>query len=175
MASTILTTIKRWDDAAFLAFNDLRRRHIMSRSFRFATQTGNGLLYLACAPLVWRFSPDRFRFFIVSAGIAFVFSLVAHPLVKKLVRRQRPFETLPTKADFVPIERFSFPSGHTTHAFTMAVVLAVIFPPLSFPVFVWATIIGVSRIYLGVHFPSDVLAGMALGCLCGALGLTLGA
>lgn len=66
----------------------------------------------------------------------------------------------------------SFPSGHTTIAFACATVLVGIAPRLAAPCFVLAAAIGFSRIYVGVHYPLDVIGGAALGVLIG-LGLTV--
>jgi len=59
---------------------------------------------------------------------------------------------------------YSFPSGHATVAFAFATILAFKIPKTRIPVFILATLIGVSRIYIGAHYPSDVLAGAVLGC-----------
>ena len=61
----------------------------------------------------------------------------------------------------------AFPSGHTTTAFACATVLAWASPRLAVPVFVLAAAIGLSRIYVGVHWPLDVLGGAVLGVLVG--------
>jgi undecaprenyl-diphosphatase len=62
-----------------------------------------------------------------------------------------------------PADRFSFPSGHATAAFLFAGLAAVSFPVLAPFAYVWASLIALSRVVLGVHFPSDILAGALLG------------
>ena len=175
MATPILVTIQRLDDTAFLSLYQIRNRQVIKAFFRFITESGNGLLYIACLPIIYYLSHENFNTFLSSAVSAFVVGLIAHPLIKKTVHRLRPYENLPQiKVDFRPIERFSFPSGHTTHAFLMATILATLFPMLTLPLFTWAFLVGLSRIYLGVHYPSDVLAGMALGMLCAWFGIWVG-
>lgn len=61
----------------------------------------------------------------------------------------------------------SFPSGHTSVAFACATVLTAIAPGLAAPLFVLAAAIGFSRLYVGVHYPLDVVGGAALGVLVG--------
>ncbi len=66
----------------------------------------------------------------------------------------------------------SFPSGHTSISFACATVLAAIAPKLALPCFVLAAAIGFSRIYVGVHYPLDVIGGAALGVLVGLVVLS---
>jgi membrane-associated phospholipid phosphatase len=63
----------------------------------------------------------------------------------------------------------SFPSGHATGAFSLATVVAARYRKLAIPAYLGATVIGLSRIYLGRHYPSDVAAGAALGVASGIL------
>lgn len=86
--------------------------------------------------------------------------------LKYSVRRDRPFESY----DFIDpqvhaAERRSFPSGHTGHAFAAATSLSIAFPKwyVIAPAYLWAGAVGYSRMHLGVHYPSDVLAGAVIG------------
>jgi undecaprenyl-diphosphatase len=65
----------------------------------------------------------------------------------------------------MPSDRFSLPSGHTAAAWVIAILVALHYPILAIPVFIWATLVGISRVYLGVHYPTDILAGFILGTL----------
>jgi undecaprenyl-diphosphatase len=80
--------------------------------------------------------------------------------MKFLVNRQRPCG--------VQIRQdASFPSGHTTFLFTQAYIISHHYPRTTVPVFAFAGVVGLSRIYLQKHYPSDVIAGVALGLLTG--------
>jgi undecaprenyl-diphosphatase len=64
---------------------------------------------------------------------------------------------------WLPPSDFSFPSGHTLHAFANATLIALHCPPAAVPVLLFAACVGASRVFLAAHFTSDVLAGMLLG------------
>lgn len=84
--------------------------------------------------------------------------------LKSLLSRERPYNILKGLNTFdIILKDYSFPSGHTSASFAIATTVALNIPKLSIVVFIIALIIGVSRIYLGVHYPTDVVAGMILG------------
>lgn len=87
---------------------------------------------------------------------------------KDWLDRDRPPLRDPDPAPLVSLPvTSSFPSGHATVAFACATVLALAAPRLRWPLFALAALIAFSRVYVGVHYPLDVLAGAALGVLIG--------
>ncbi|HUQ23132.1 MAG TPA: phosphatase PAP2 family protein [Gaiellaceae bacterium] len=126
-----------------------------------------GLVWLAIAlavALVWR-RPSVFLITVLADALADLAAEVG----KVLVDRHRPFEHQLGP----PSARHSFPSGHTSTSFACATVLALYVPRLRVPFFVLATLIGLSRIYNAMHYPSDVLAGAILGTFV-AIGVVRG-
>lgn len=86
--------------------------------------------------------------------------------LKELIARPRPYDSYPGMLDVYEIQDdFSMPSGHTSGAFATATALSIKYPRwyVIVPSFLWAGSVGFSRMHLGVHYPTDVLAGAALG------------
>jgi len=104
---------------------------------------------------------------VTSAGVAFG--------MKQIFKRERPFVTHKNvyhNKNNSPTDRYSFPSGHTATAFSMATSLTLRYPdkPVIIAIsYLYAAIVGYGRIYLGVHYPSDVLGGMLIGSGSAAL------
>lgn len=73
-----------------------------------------------------------------------------------------------------PLDHFSFPSGHTLHAVLFSVMLGTYFPALLPVLLVFSVLVALSRMVLGLHYPTDVLAGAGLGLTLGLLGLQVG-
>jgi len=101
----------------------------------------------------------------IELGAASALNLGMTYLLKYSIKRDRPYTTYP---DIIPKSSEgspSFPSGHTSSSFATATSLSLIYPKwyVIAPSFIWAGSVGYSRMYLGVHYPSDVAAGALLG------------
>jgi undecaprenyl-diphosphatase len=108
----------------------------------------------------------RLAFPLVVSGMA---GLVLFKAAKLLLRRPRPFERhAHVVAHAHPPDVFSFPSGHALHAGALGAIVALAHPTLWLLGVAWALAMSVSRVVLGLHYPSDVAAGVVLGALLGA-------
>jgi undecaprenyl-diphosphatase len=138
-----------------------------------ATRLGDGWLWYSLAILFLLFGGAQ-RYAAVSASACAALAGVAvFKALKRLSRRQRPCQLEPhCWSKVLPPDRFSFPSGHTMTAFSIALVLSYFYRGMEVPVFFLACSIAVSRIVLGMHFLSDVLAGAVLGVGLGCCALT---
>ena len=102
-----------------------------------------------------------FLFVGLSVGLA---GLISY-LIKKVMLVPRPYEIDARISQLSVGGGFSFPSGHTTEAFAAAISLLLLFPTwrVALPAFTWAALVAFSRIYLGVHYPFDILGGIIIG------------
>lgn len=105
--------------------------------------------------------------------VAYLIEIPLYLLLKLLLKRSRPSNFKKFTPAIQPADRFSFPSGHSTAAFLFAALIIANFPVWSSVVYLWAFLVGMSRIVLGVHYPSDVIAGALLGTGVGAFVISL--
>jgi membrane-associated phospholipid phosphatase len=98
-------------------------------------------------------------------GETFAASAFITLVLKNVTKRDRPYVTYPEIDNVVEESGYSFPSGHTSLAFATATSLSMAYPKwyVIAPSFLWAGAVGYSRLYLGVHYPTDVLAGAIVG------------
>jgi undecaprenyl-diphosphatase len=145
----------------------------LRNTFRIASRLGDGVIWyamLALLPLLYGRAAIRP---IVVMAITGVIGVLLYKVLKKVCVRERPFITHSTiSLAMPPLDRYSFPSGHTLHAVAFAWQAIAAFPELSWVLVPLATLIAASRVVLGLHYPTDVLAGAALGAGLATTGLT---
>ncbi|AJA49822.1 PA-phosphatase-like phosphoesterase [Clostridium pasteurianum DSM 525 = ATCC 6013] len=108
----------------------------------------------------------RTRILSIETTASIILSSLIARFIKIHVSRIRPYITLKnlyTKK--IGIDNYSFPSGHTTVAFSIGTIIALNTPAIGFFSILAAIAVGISRMYLGVHYPTDVFVGMILGTL----------
>lgn len=110
------------------------------------------------------FGSPRNKLVGVEALLALAISQIIVHSLKRLLNRERPYKILEQLNTFgIDLSDYSFPSGHTTASFSLATSLALNIPRFTIIVLFLAMLIAISRIYLGVHYPTDVVAGLILG------------
>lgn len=137
----------------------------LHRVARLATRLGNGSLYPTLTALLVAFrvvhSPIRY---VVATSVSVLLALVVYPRLKRVLARWRPCDyDLSLAREEAPLDRYSCPSGHTMTVVAFAVPLAVGCPPAAPFAVAMCLVIGWSRVALGHHYVSDVLAGAAIG------------
>nr|WP_308565378.1 phosphatase PAP2 family protein [uncultured Peptostreptococcus sp.] len=147
------------------------RTGFMDAIMPFITQLGDaGLIWIILS--IGLIIPKKTR----KIGFVMIIALILNGIIcniilKPMLARIRPFDVNTAVKLLINKPRdFSFPSGHTSASFTAASVLFFRKSKLFVPSLVLAFLISFSRIYLYVHYPSDVLAGLVLGILCGYIG-----
>ncbi|MBD3288051.1 phosphatase PAP2 family protein [candidate division KSB1 bacterium] len=166
--------ISRFDLFLFRHIFGWNGRKKIDRFFYLLSRSGDGYLYGAVgAYLLFLRDMTGLKALLASLS-AFSLELPVSVLIKKWARRIRPFESVEGILHLIkPPDKYSFPSGHAAAAFLIADILSFQFPPIQVPLYSWASLVGFSRIYLGVHFPSDVVAGMILGLSASHFGIWL--
>lgn len=135
---------------------------------------GNGPLYALIGIALWIWGGSEGKSLFYAGVIAYCFELPIYYVLKNSIKRDRPcYKIVDVVSLITPSDKFSFPSGHTAAAFVFANVVVAFFPVLAIPVYFFATLVGLSRVMLGVHYPGDILAGMVLGLACSWAALAL--
>lgn len=133
-----------------------------------ATRGGDGWLWYAMAAVVAIFGGEQRVSALAAAGTASGIGIALFMKLKRMIGRKRPCAIAPhCWAKLLPPDQFSFPSGHTITAFSVAVALGMFYPEMQPGVYFCATSVAASRILLGMHFLSDVVAGALLGSFLG--------
>lgn len=137
-------------------------------AMRGASWAGDGWFWGALGLAVMLLGDAR-RFRAIAAGfLASGTGLGIYLNLKKIIGRKRPCLVDPHHwAQILPPDQYSFPSGHTIAAFAITTALGLFYPSLFSVLLPCAVLIGISRIVLGMHFLSDVLAGALMGSLLG--------
>ncbi len=163
-------------DAAELKFcrylNRSSRSSAIRQGFRSVSWLGDGWIWYAlllALPLVYGFEGLQASLH-MTATAALGFAL--YKLIKNRAVRERPYITHSAiECASAPLDRYSFPSGHTMHAVCFTLLATSYFPEWTGPLVALTLSIALSRVVLGLHYPTDVAAGALLG---GALGMTSG-
>lgn len=163
----MLETLLNLDGGFLLFLQESVRNPILDNIMIFITSLGNGgMIWIAATILL--LIPKKTRKAGVMSAVALLGSLIINNnIVKNIVQRPRPFVTFADLQIIIPTpSEFSFPSGHTSSSFAAAAVFYRHLPKkLGIPSVILAGLIGFSRLYVGVHYPTDVIAGVLMGIL----------
>jgi undecaprenyl-diphosphatase len=168
-----------WDQDLFYLINSAWTASVLDWLMSTLSRAGNfGAIWLVLLGVIAVFGKRTDRTVALAGLFALVLGHLASDVLKVLTLRPRPFASLPDVRLLVPHPNsFAFPSGHATSAFSAAtgVVLAAKKSLKRVRLFGWgmlvlAAAISYSRVYVGVHYPTDVVAGVSLGIACGWIG-----
>ncbi|MCS3745743.1 undecaprenyl-diphosphatase [Xanthomonas arboricola] len=144
----------------------------MRRTFATISRLGDGVFWYSLMGLLVLL--DGMGGVRASAHMAAtgVLALTLYKALKRWTRRPRPYAAdVRIRAWVAPLDEFSFPSGHTLHAVSFSIVALAYYPWLAPLLVPFSACVALSRVVLGLHYPSDVLAATAIGVALASLSL----
>lgn len=147
------------------------RNPICDAIFTFVAHLGDVMIVWIILALVLLYKSKKLKQLMYIIPIAAIGSIINSLIIKPIIKRPRPFIQSDLIIPLVNEASFSMPSGHSMSSFLAATLLAYYFPKYKYCFFVLATLIAFSRVYVGVHFTSDVIVGSIIGCLFAKIGL----
>ena len=160
----LLNMIQHWDMLAFKVFSSGSASGTLTRLAKGVSFSGDGYLYLITPVFLLVFDFSQISEFVQIAISAFAAERLIYAAIKNGLKRRRPANIVSNYQSVIEAgDEFSFPSGHTSAAFLMASLLVLFYGPVFAIFYLWAGSVALSRLVLGVHFPTDVLVGSFLG------------
>jgi len=147
-----------------LAMNRWGARRATTRFFSMISRLGDGGLWYALIVTLALFGGVRGARAAAHMTLVGLVAATLYRALKRWTRRPRPFRTHADITCYIlPLDEFSFPSGHTLHAVSFSLIAIAWFPWLAPVVLPFTLLVAISRVVLGLHYPSDVLAATFIG------------
>jgi undecaprenyl-diphosphatase len=163
--SRVLSWLRDHDQRLFFFVNHKLNRNWISAFMSRITHLGGATFTIVATLGIWTFASKMISHIGFQAFISLALSHIPVIIMKKIYPRLRPYITLPEAiTGKQPLKDHSFPSGHTTAIFSVITPFVVAFHWVGLILVPLAAIVGMSRMYLGLHYPTDVLAGCMIGC-----------
>ncbi|VAX09064.1 hypothetical protein MNBD_GAMMA25-122 [hydrothermal vent metagenome] len=146
--------------------NKVCRRKWLNTFFSVISRLGDGIIWYALTlalPIIYGYEAMTVSLRMAITGII---GLLVYKLIKRHTERPRPYSVLKDiRLGTAPLDKYSFPSGHTLHAFSFSLICIQHYPQTAWLLIPVTLLIALSRVALGLHYPTDVLAGAAIGYL----------
>ncbi len=165
-----LNRMHQFDSKVCVAVNHTSQYRLISDCFRVASRLGDGVFWYSLMVGILLIKGAEGLVPVLHMAFAGLVGTLLYKWLKGKTLRPRPYEV---RQDIwltgTPLDKFSFPSGHTLHAVVFGAVALSYYPQLSIIVIPFIVMVALSRVVLGLHYPSDVLAGALIGTAIAAL------
>lgn len=147
-------------------------RRVVGVFFGWISRLGDGVFWYSLMAVLALFGGRNGISAAAHMAVTGLVALLLYRLLKRWTRRPRPYRSCPgVIAHVPPLDEFSFPSGHTLQAVSFTVVALAWYPPMTPLLLGFTALVAASRVILGLHYPSDVLAAIAIGGVLGTASL----
>ncbi len=169
--SLLLRRAIEFESSICTRVNRVCRRKWLKIFFSAISRLGDGILWYSLTlalPLVYGYDAVEVSLRMAITGIL---GLIVYKIIKRHTERPRPYSVLKDiKLGTAPLDKYSFPSGHTLHAVSFSLICIQYYPQLAWFLIPASLLIALSRVALGLHYPTDVLAGAAIGYVLSLMG-----
>lgn len=160
--------VHQFDIYLCLFANKACQRRLIKHFFSAISRLGNGVFWyvlMGLIPFLYGLDSGHVSLRMLLVGVV---GLVIYKLIKSLTERPRPYNVNKNiMLGTSPLDQYSFPSGHTLHAVSFTLTAIYYLPELSWLLIPFTSLIALSRVILGLHYPTDVVAGAVIGSLLG--------
>lgn len=171
--ASLAAFVHELDSSVCYRFNCISRIGAIRILFAVVSRLGDGIFWYALIALMALLDPARGYLaaaHMLAVGTA---GVLIYKIIKSTAVRARPYASRQDiSLGTAPLDQYSFPSGHTLHAFSFTLIVAAYYPFLYLPLVIFTVMVALSRVVLGLHYPTDVLAGAAIGIAIAELSLS---
>ena len=157
-----------------LLINRLCEYRVCRSFFAAISRLGDGVFWytlMLLLPFLYGFEAWKVS---VAMATASLIGLLIYKLIKSQTERLRPYAVNEhINLGTAPLDKYSFPSGHTLHAVSFSIIAVYNFPELGWILIPFSMLVALSRVLLGLHYPTDVAAGAVIGSLLGSIAISL--
>ncbi len=156
--------VSPWEATLCLRFNRASHFKIIKAFFKLISRLGDGVFWYSLMSILLIVDGKSALLPVIHMALTGLTCTLVYKFLKAKTLRPRPYQiNHQIIMGTAPLDQFSFPSGHTLHAVAFTIVLLAYYPHLEWLVVSFAALVALSRLVLGLHYPTDVIAGALIG------------